>query len=246
MLLAVDIGNTSTKFGIYDGEELLSRFSLPTDRIPDHASLKELPPWPELPVNKAILCSVVPDVYEELLRLLRLEDIPSVQVTSETDFGLEIRYEPLASIGTDRLVNAFAATEKYGYPIIVCSFGTATTIDLIDGNRIFLGGMIAPGMATGARALKLATSQLPEISIEFPLQLIGSDTVSSIRSGIVIGHAAMVEGLVSRLIATVHEKARVIATGGFAALIDQTSTVIDEVDDDLTLDGLCLLEKRLN
>ncbi len=242
MLLAVDIGNTSTKFGIYDGEELLKRFSIPTSQISKTISLRDLE---HQPITGAIVCSVVPEAAKELLNFLQQRNIKALLATNDLDFGLTINYEPLSSLGTDRLVNAFAAVEKYGPPAIVCSFGTATTIDMIDKDRVFLGGIIAPGMKTASNALKLNTSQLPEISIEKPARLIGTSTDSAILSGIVFGHVAMFEGLVDRLIEELGEKPVVVATGGFAPLSDQMTSVIDKLDLDLTLNGLRMLNSRI-
>ena len=246
MLLAVDIGNTSTKFGIYEGAELLDRLSVPTAQISRHTELSDLGVSPRQPINEAIVCSVVPKRAEELLNLLQQHKIKAVRVTNDLDFGFTINYEPLGSLGTDRLVNAFAAVEKYGPPAIVCSFGTATTIDVIDRDRVFLGGMISPGIRTAANSLNLSTSQLPEIPIEKPEKLIGTSTASAMLSGIVFGHAAMVEGLIGRSTKELGAKPIVIATGGFATLIDQVTQVIDKVDLELTLSGLQMLNSRIS
>ena len=240
MLLAVDIGNTSTKFGIYAQKELLHRFSVLTTEIAKHPGLLDR----GFPFTRAIVCSVVPEASTELLTLLGQYKTEAFQVTNDLDLGLTINYEPCSSLGTDRLVNAFAAVEKYGVPAIVCSFGTATTIDVIDKDRVFLGGMIAPGIRTSAEALKLNTAKLPEISIEVPEKLIGNSTASAILSGIVFGHAAMIEGLIDRFKKELGERPIVIATGGFASLIGQMTAVLDKIDPDLTLDGLQMLDGR--
>ena len=246
MLLAVDIGNTSTKFGIYDGAELLDRFSVPTAQISDQTKLPDLGCTDRKSITEAIVCSVVPKAARELLNILHQQKIKAFQATNDLDFGFTVNYEPLSSLGTDRLVNAFAAVERYGQPAIVCSFGTATTIDVIDNNRVFLGGMISPGIKTAANALNLNTSQLPEISIEKPEKLIGTSTASAILSGIVFGHVAMVEGLIERSTKELGEKPLVVATGGFATLIGQMTQVIDKVDLDLTLNGLQMLSSRIS
>ncbi|CAN5212634.1 type III pantothenate kinase [soil metagenome] len=246
MLLAVDIGNTSTKFGIYDDEDLVSRFSIPTFRDQGQNALqKEIGPSLVHPVSKAIVCSVVPCAAAAVIEFLRKKQVSTLQASNDLDYGLTVRYEPLSALGTDRLVNALAAVEKYGAPAIVCSFGTATTMDVIDAKRVFLGGIIAPGIKTAARALKLNTAELPDISIEKPGRLIGNTTESAIRSGIILGHVAMIEGLIQRLTAEIKVNPVVIATGGFATLVAGMTKLIDTVDENLTLDGLRILNDRI-
>ncbi len=243
MLLAVDIGNTSTKFGIFRGKELHSKFFLPTT---DDTRLLEqgLAPKLDPTVSEAIVCSVVPDATHALLEFLSQKQIPANVVTNRSAFGLTINYAPTDSLGTDRLVNSFAVAEKYGVPAIVCSFGTATTIDVIDRDRRFLGGVIAPGVKTAAGSLRSSTSLLPEVAIEKPVAVIGTSTPSAILSGVVWGHAAMVEGLIRRLSDELDDQPRVIATGGFAPLMESMTAIIDVCDPDLTLTGLMLLSLR--
>jgi type III pantothenate kinase len=261
MLLAVDIGNTSTKCGIYDGEDLISRFFLPTTRDPNQIKSDRVssPTVKEgalqyqskitgdtldAAISDAIVCSVVPDAAGAWMELLQAKGIKALRATNELDFGLTINYDPVSALGTDRLVNALSAIEKFGAPAIVCSFGTATTIDAIDKDRGFLGGVIAPGMKTAAEALKTNTSQLPNISIEKPDRLIGNSTTTAIRSGIVFGHVAMVEGLIERITREIGGKPVVVATGGFASLLAEMTGVFDHVDENLTLDGLRMLHGR--
>src|SRR5687768_15471513 len=147
MLLAVDIGNSAIKFGLFDGDSLTEKFSIPTK---GNASAGEI----MLDVgdrlrdgDSAIVCSVVPEIEPAMEEFLRgATDSEPVFVNNSFDLGLKINYEPLESLGTDRLLNAFAAVEKYGAPCIVCSLGTATTIDVVNDKRVFLGGVIAPGL----------------------------------------------------------------------------------------------------
>ena len=244
MFLAVDIGNTSTKCGIYDGEDLLSRFSHPTTTDPETIEIIYDKLDPE--ISNAIICSVVPDAADAWIEFLHAKGIKVLRATNDLEFGFTIGYEPISAVGTDRLVNALAAVEEFGSPAIVCSFGTATTIDFIDKGRGFLGGIIAPGMRTAANALKLNTSQLPDISIEKPDRLIGNSTETAIRSGIVFGHVAMVEGLIDRITQEVGGKPVVVATGGFASLLAEQTSCFDHVDENLTLDGLRILHERLD
>ncbi|MFN0277968.1 MAG: type III pantothenate kinase [Pyrinomonadaceae bacterium] len=247
MLLAVDIGNTSTKFGIFDGESLISKFSIPTD--PDSTKddlISAIGQKLSKTISDAIVCSVVPDANVSLREfLISLGVDEPLFVENDLDFGLKINYEPLSAMGTDRIVNSFAAVEKYGVPCIVCSFGTATTFDVVDENRILLGGIIAPGMKTMAKALHLNTAKLPEVEIENPQSVIGNTTVASIQSGIFYGYLAMVEEMIQRIQNEIGYLSKVIATGGWAPVIAENTAQVDVVDDNLTLEGLSLLYRRL-
>src|SRR5258708_4079100 len=141
MLLAVDIGNTNIKFGVFDGEKLTFKLSIPTIRkISVDGLTKVVSGKLPQPISSAIVCSVVPEVEDSLTEFLRQEiGADPVIVRNDFDFGLKINYEPLSAAGTDRLVNSFAAAQKYGVPCVVCSFGTATTIDVVNANRTLLG-----------------------------------------------------------------------------------------------------------
>ena len=163
-------------------------------------------------------------------------------VDNAFDFGLKITYEPLESLGTDRLVNAFAAVEKYGAPCIICSLGTATTIDVVSADRAFLGGVIAPGMEAMAEALHLKAPRLPRLEISRPDRIVGESTAESIRSGVYNGYASMVEGLITRL-RSESGISRVIGTGGNAARFATELAGIITVDPDLIMIGLRLLAR---
>lgn len=248
MLLAIDIGNTSIKFGIFDGDTLLSKFSIPTKR--DHtiddlkaAAGKNL----DLPISAAIVCSVVPEFDAAMAEFIADElGVNAEFICNDLDFGLKINYQPLSAVGTDRLVNAFAASQKYGVPCIVCSFGTATTVDVVNANNELLGGLIAPGMATMSKALHLNTSKLPEVKIEKPLSVVGNTTIESIQSGIFYGQVGMIDGILERISGGLGGKPTIVATGGFAQMIADECKAIDIVDDNLMLDGLNMLFRRLN
>ena len=153
-------------------------------------------------------------------------------------------YDPPTSVGIDRLVNASAAVEKYGTPVIVCSFGTATVIDAVNSKGEFLGGVIAPGAKLMAASLHEQTSQLPSVQIEMPDKVIGSNTADAMLSGVVNGQIAMADGLIKRIAAELASKPRVIATGGFASLIADSIKTVSVIDENLTLDGLRLLAER--
>lgn len=243
MLLAVDIGNTNIKFGIYDGEDLVQTFHIPTRSDLASISLAEKI---KHSIANSLICSVVPEVNESLANHIEAElgCTPTI-LKNDADFGIEIRYEPRSAAGTDRLVNVFSAVEKYGGPCVVCSFGTALTIDAVDENRVLKGGLIAPGMATMAKALNLYTSKLPEVVIEKPSSVIQNTTIGSIQSGIVYGYFGLASSLIEQVKAESSNNAKVIATGGFARMIAENTDQIDIVDENLLLDGLMLLHKRL-
>lgn len=247
MLLAVDIGNSNIKFGVYDGELLTFKLSIPTIRdITANGLLKVVGSKLTQPVGAAIVSSVVPEVDRALREFIAAQyGFAPVFVRNDADFGLTIKYEPLAEAGTDRLVNTFSAVEKYGAPCIVCSFGTALTIDVVNKYRVLTGGLIAPGMNTLAIALKTTTSKLPEVKIEKPAELIQRTTISSIQSGIVYGYFGLVEELLTRVKKEIGDDTKVIATGGFAHLIAENTTQINTIDENLLLDGLRLIHERI-
>ena len=171
-------------------------------------------------------------------------EVKPVFVSNDFDFGLNINYEPLSAVGADRLVNSFAAAEKYGVPCVVCSFGTATTIDVIDAKRELLGGLIAPGIQTMSAALRQMTSKLPEVEMQKPATTLGTTTIESIRSGIYFSQLGLVESVVARITDEIGTKPVVVATGGFASEIAADTKIIEIVDDLLTLDGLRMLYLR--
>lgn len=248
MLLAIDIGNTNTKLGVFDHETLISKISIPTSRdITSDALATLLSDKITWPIDAAIISSVVPEIDGAFREFVTSRfNVPAIFVNPELDLGLKINYQPPGDAGADRLVNAFAAVEKYGDPCIVCSFGTATTIDVVKGAREFAGGLIAPGMKTLAAALKLTTSKLLEVDIEKPDNVIQDTTVGAIRSGIVHGYFALVEGLIAAVKREAGSELKVIATGGFAEMIAENTDQIDVVDKDLTLEGLRRLYARIH
>ncbi|MFZ1700321.1 MAG: type III pantothenate kinase [Pyrinomonadaceae bacterium] len=246
MLLAVDIGNSRIKFGIFSGDTLISKLSIPTIRdISAPELMSAIGDKVERSVTEVIVSSVVPEVNTAVRSYIESHfGVEPYFVTNDADFGLQINYHPLEDAGSDRLINTFSAVEKYGAPCIVCSFGTALTIDHVDENRVLTGGLIAPGMNTLAAALKLTTSRLPEVEIEKPANVIQNTTVGSIRSGIVYGYFGLFEGLIQRLKDEIDGNPKVVATGGFAELISGNTDQIDVVDKDLMLDGLRMLARR--
>lgn len=247
MLLAIDIGNSSTKFGVFDRDELISKLSILTIKNASADDLKKAVSN-DLPrnVSAAIVSSVVPEIEKPLADFLTNRfGITPAFVDTSFDFGLTVRYKTIETLGVDRLIVASAAAAKYGAPCIVCSFGTATTIDAVNSDHEYLGGVIAPGMKTMAEALHLKASKLPEVEISHPSSVIGDSTVTSIQSGIFYGYLGLVEGIISRMMSELEETPQVIATGGFAKLIATESEFVNQVDDDLILEGLQITYKNL-
>ncbi|MEP7211434.1 MAG: type III pantothenate kinase [Acidobacteriota bacterium] len=249
MLLAIDIGNSAIKFGVFDGEILRSKFSVPTDREFTAEALAQAAAGQlDFPLNSAIACSVVPQIEQAVLEFVTQRlGLDLLFLDNASDFGLTIKYETVSTLGTDRLVNAFAAVTKYGTPLIVCSLGTATTIDVVSDQKEYLGGVIAPGIPAIAEALPMKAINLPIVDVTKPSSVIGTSTVASIQSGIFYGYASMLDGLVARIAAEFGSPLtpKVIATGGFANLIVPECKTIDTIDENLLLDGLRLLHFSL-
>ncbi len=240
MLLTIDIGNTLTKYGVYEDDVQIYRLNVPTVHTDTAAELynHEL----DQTYRAVIISSVVPElksVYQEFSN--KYFNVEPIFVDSSIDLGLKIRYVPAETLGIDRLIAAFAAVEKYGKPCIVCDFGTATTIDAINSRGEFLGGIITPGMDTMRESLFTRTSILPLIKLRKPENVIGNSTVTSIQSGIYYGYVALVEGLIERISVELGEQPNVVATGGFAEIIAESCNAIQTVDERLMLDGLRLI-----
>ncbi len=252
MLLAIDIGNTNTSLGVFDGENLIERWRIATvrNRTSDEIGVlvRQMFSVSEINYKKVfavIVSSVVPQLNFAFGKMSETYFEPdAIFVDSTFDFGLKIKYNPPSSVGIDRVVAASAAFHKYGNPCIVCDFGTATTIDAVNSKGEYLGGTIAPGMNVLADALFEKTSKLPKVEIKKPDSVIGNSTISSIQAGIYFGYAGLVEGIISRMIEELGEKPKVIATGGLAGLIAESCGLIETVDETLMLEGLRLIYEK--
>ncbi len=245
MLLAIDIGNTLTKFGVFKNQSLIQKTAISTVR---NQTADEINAQTDFHKIEAIIIStVVPHLKDAYRKFAdKFFNLEPIFVTNNSDFGLQIKYGSPEKLGVDRLVAAFAATEKYGKPCIVGDFGTATTIDAVNSNGDFLGGIIAPGIKIFAETLFHKTAQLPNIEIVKPRKVIGDSTIGSIQSGVYFGYIGLVDSIIELMIKEINESPRVVATGGFARLIAEESKLIETVDDDLMLEGLHLIyEKRL-
>jgi type III pantothenate kinase len=249
MLLAVDIGNTSTTIGVFDGEKLRATWHMATGvhRMPDEyasllLSLLRHQGLGTADIKAVALCSVVPPListFEELFK--RYFNIEPMVVGAGVKTGVRIRMDNPREVGADRIADAAAAHHLYGGPIIVIDLGTATTFGIISKEGDYIGGIIATGIATAAEALFTRTAQLPRVELFHPKHVIGTNTVAAIQSGVIYGYASLVEGMLERIQKELGEKARVVATGGYAGLIAHETDVIDVVDPDLTLIGLRLI-----
>ena len=247
MLLTIDIGNSSTKFGLFDRTALIERLVFPTDRSHSADNIFSLAGG-KLPdkLDGIIVSSVVKEVQNAYTEFGdRYFGLETIFLDYTSDFGFSIKYFPPEDCGTDRLVDAFAAAEKYGLPVIVCDFGTATTIDVVNEKHEYLGGIITPGPNTLGSALFEKTSKLPEVEFGKPESVIGNSTISSIKSGIYYGYIGLVDGIIERMISEIVKTPKVVSTGGFADSMAEESRYIEIVEKNLMLDGLRMLfEKR--
>ncbi len=254
MLLVIDVGNTNTVLGIYDGPRLLKDWRIRTEHRTTADEFNVLARGlfaadgidPKT-VGRTIISSVVPPMVSILDNFCRrhLGHAP-IWVDAKAAGGMPILYGNPSEVGADRIVNAVAAYEKYRTSLIVIDFGTATTFDAVSEKGEYLGGAISPGIMIAAEALYQRASKLPRVEIFLPPgQVIGRDTAGSIQSGIIYGYAGLVEGIVRRMRLEMDPQPRVIATGGLSALMGRVCDVIEAVEKDLTLEGLRIIHERI-
>ena len=249
MLFAVDIGNTSIHLGLFERGKLRKQVSLPTHVARSQTELtrwfRRVAPSPEPRTpSQAIICSVVPWATPKVAQALRASGCRRVRVVGRNlKVPLKNRYRYPRQVGQDRLVGAYAAWKEFKRGCIVCDFGTAVTIDLVTGRGEYLGGIIAPGLELSLETLAARTALLPRVDLRQPTELLGRDTVNSIRSGIVYGCAALCDGLVARLKARYAPGAAVVATGGAAPLIAKHARSIGHLRPNLVLQGLLQLSR---
>ncbi len=256
MLLAIDAGNTNLVFALVKSGEVRARWRIATDprRTADEYAvwlhqLLELEGYESADIKSVIIGTVVPRALHNLevlaQKYFRVEPLVAGQGAAAWPLALDVD-EP-QNVGADRALNAIAAHSKYAGDLIVIDFGTATTFDLVDGSGAYKGGIIAPGINLSLDALVNAAAKLPRVAIEAPEEtsVIGLTTESQMIIGIYWGYVAMLEGLTERMKRELGKPAKVVATGGLAALFDKHTNVFDAIEPDLTIQGLSLLYDRV-
>jgi len=241
MLLAVDVGNTQTALGLYDGDTLADHWRLASERSTTAdelgvvmAGLLDLEA-----VDGICLSSTVPVLVREWeLLASKWAHAALLVVGPGTRTGIPIRYDDPREVGPDRIVNAVAAKERYGAPVIVVDFGTSTNFDVVSPEGEYVGGVLAPGIEISMEALFARAARLVKVDYAAPPSVIGKTTVGGLQSGLVYGFAGQVDGIVGRIRGELGIDARAVATGGLADLVAPHTQVIERVDPFLTLDGL--------
>ncbi|MEU9301420.1 type III pantothenate kinase [Streptomyces sp. NPDC048269] len=263
MLLTIDVGNTQTVLGLFDGDEIVEHWRISTDprRTADELAvlmqgLMGMHPMLGSELGDGIhgigICSTVPSVLHELREVTRryYGDVPAVLVEPGIKTGVPILMDNPKEVGADRIINAVAAVELYGGPAIVVDFGTATTFDAVSAKGEYVGGVIAPGIEISMEALGVRGAQLRKIELARPRNVIGKSTVEAMQSGVLYGFAGQVDGVVTRMAKELAgpngdpDDVRVIATGGLAPMVLGESSVIDDHEPWLTLIGLRLVYER--
>ncbi|RFA35857.1 pantothenate kinase [Virgibacillus dokdonensis] len=253
MLLVLDVGNTNTVLGVFEGENLKHQWRIKTDRHKTEdeygmlmQSLFAYKGISNSDISGVIISSVVPPIMYALEKMCKdyFQIEPMIIGKEPVHNYLKMQYPNPKEIGADRIVNAVGAIEEYGAPLIIIDFGTATTYCYINEQKEYYGGVITPGLNVAMEALYNRASKLPKIEIQAPAHVIGTSTVEAMQSGVVYGYVGQVDGIVRRMEREMNTSTTVIATGGLAALIANESEVIHQVDPYLTLKGLRIIYDR--
>jgi len=252
LLLAVDIGNTNTVVGVFEGAKLLFSFRLASNlnlTVDECAhflsSLLEKKLARSAKIGQAVVCSVVPALTSIYCDTIKAEfEINPIMVSPTLPLGIVIAYPHPEQVGADRLANSVAGFELYGGPLVVVDLGTATTFDVISKKGEYLGGAIAPGVETASLDLVRRAAQLPKMILTPPEKAIGQSTEEAMRSGILLGAAGAIDRIIAEIEGELGAKVKVVATGGLAQVVAGLSKRIREVNPDLTLQGLQLIAER--
>ncbi|MEI7637481.1 MAG: type III pantothenate kinase [Syntrophus sp. (in: bacteria)] len=252
MLLVVDVGNTNTVLGLFDGENLVHDWRIRT--VVDHTvdeygmliyNLYKSSKISSKKISDIIISCVVPPMLNILEPLCeKYFHLKPLIVGPGVKTGMPIYYDNPKEVGADRIVNAVAAYEKYKRDLIIVDFGTATTFDYVSVKGEYMGGCIAPGIMISSEALFERAAKLPRVELSKPRAIIAKDTVSSMQAGIMYGYAGLVDGIVGRIKSETKGNPMVIATGGLAKIVAPETKTIEVVDDMLTLEGLRLIHLR--
>ena len=253
MLLCIDIGNTNIVFGLVENDKVVRRWRIKTVKdatadeigvavmnIFEHSGIKPGD------IKDIIITSVVPSLMKTIEEFSsRYFNLSPLEVGDGIKTGMPIRYDKPEEVGADRIVNAVAGYEKYRSGLIIIDFGTATTFDCVSRDGEFIGGAIAPGLIISCEALFERASKLPRIeTFAMPEEVIAKDTISAMNAGIICGYAGLVDGIVNRMKKEIGYDIKVLATGGIAPLVFGESTVINHIEEDLTIEGLIIIYKR--
>jgi type III pantothenate kinase len=248
VLLAVDIGNTNTVLGVFDGPDLVESWRVKTDArdTADELALTYRGLLGNTKVDGVAACSTVPAVLGQLRIMLEryYPHLPAVVVEPGVRTGVPLLYDNPKELGSDRIVNALAAYHLYGGPAIVVDFGTSTNFDVVSAKGEFIGGVLAPGIEISIEALASRAARLVKVELTRPRAVIGKSTVEALQSGILYGFAGQIDGLVRRIVAELGRPATVVATGGLATVVIEESETIQKHEPDLTLVGLRLVYER--